>query len=122
MKRQNRMKYDVAFYRRRNAYKNASQRLKQIPEQSGSKEFARELSEILREYIGDKLNLQGKAITAEEVQVRLKESNYEVQQAEETRKLLEKCETLQYAPMTQGSTKQLLGESENLIKVLEKQS
>jgi hypothetical protein len=122
MKRQNRMKYDVAFYRRRNAYKNASKRLKQMSEYSDSKEFARELSEILREYIGDKLNLQGKAITAEEVQVRLNESNYEAQQAEETRKLIEKCETLQYAPMTQGSTKQLLGESENLIKVLEKQS
>jgi hypothetical protein len=122
MKRQNRMRYDVAFYRRRNAYKNASHRLKQMSGHSDSKEFARELSEILREYVGDKLNLQGKAITAEEVQVRLKESNYEALQAEETRKLLEKCETLQYAPMTQGSTKQLLGESENLIKVLEKQS
>jgi hypothetical protein len=122
MKRQNRMKYDVAFYRRRNAYKNASQRLKKMSDHSDSKEFARELSEILREYIGDKLNLQGKAITAEEVQARLKESDYELQQAEETRKLLEKCETFQYAPMTQGSTKQLLGESENLIKVLEKQS
>lgn len=119
-KRQNRMKYDVAFYRRRNAYKNASQRLKQMTQYSDSKEFARQLSEILREYIGDKLNLQGKAITAEEVAVRLKESNYG--QAEDTRKLLEKCETLQYAPMTQGSTKELLGETENLIKVLEKQS
>ena len=122
MKRHNRMKYDVAYYRSRNAYKNASQRLKKISEQSDSKEFARELSEIFREYIGDKLNLQGKAITAEEVQVRLKESNYERQQAEEIRKLLEKFETLQYAPMTQGSTKQLLGESEKLLKVLEKQS
>ncbi len=125
IKRQNRIKYDVAFYRRRNAYKNASQHLKQMSEHSDlstPKEFARELSEILREYIGDKLNLQGKAITAEEVEVRLKESNYEPVQAEGTRKLLEKCETLQYAPMTRGSTKELLGESENMIKVLEKQS
>jgi hypothetical protein len=56
------------------------------------------------------------------VQLRLKESDYDVQQAEETQKLLEKCETFQYAPMTQGSTKQLLSESEKLIKVLEKQS
>jgi hypothetical protein len=122
IKRQNRLKYDVAFYRRRNAYKNASQRLKQLTEHSDSKEFARQLSEILREYIGDKLNLQGKAITAEEVEVRLKESNYEPVKAEGTRKLLEKYETLQYAPMTRGSTKELLGESENMIKVLEKQS
>ncbi len=125
IKRQNRMKYDMAFYRRRNAYKNASQRLKQISEHSdlsAPKEFARELSEILREYIGDKLNLQGKAITAEEVEARLKESHYEPGQAEGTRRLLEKCETLQYAPMTRGSTKELLGESEKMIKVLEKQS
>ncbi len=128
IKRQNRMKYDMAFYRRRNAYKNASQRLKQmsklsdLSDSSAPKEFGRELSEILREYIGDKLNLQGKAITAEEVEIRLKESNYEPGQAEGARKLLEKCETLQYAPMTRGSTKELLGESENILKVLEKQS
>ena len=122
MKRQNRMKYDVAFYRRRNAYKNAHQRLKQMSGHSDSKEFARNLSEILREYIGDKLNLQGKAITAEEVEVCLKKSNYETGQAKDTRRLLEKCETLQYAPMTRGSTEELLSESENLIRVLEKQS
>ena len=125
IKQQKRMKYDVAFYRRRNAYKNATQRLKKMSalEHSGlsaPKEFGRELSEILREYIGNKLNLQGKAITAEEVEIRLKEADYE--SAEVTRKLLERCETLQFAPTTRGSTKELLGESENLIKLLEKQS
>ena len=117
------MKHDVAFYRRRNAYKDATLRLKKMSEHSdpsSPKEFGRELSEILREYVGNKLNLQGKAITAEEVEIRLKESGYE--SAEVTRKLLERCETLQFAPTTRGSTKELLGESENLIKLLEKQS
>ena len=119
------MKYDVAFYRRQNAYKNATQRLKKMSalehsNLSAPKEFGRKLSEILREYIGNKLNLQGKAITAEEVEIRLKESGYE--SAEVTRKLLERCETLQFAPTTRGGTKELLGESENLIKLLEKQS
>ena len=117
-----RMKYDVAFYRSRNAYKNACNRLKQLTQHSDSKDFARELSEILREYIGDKLNLHGKAITAEEVENHLKDSDYDSGKAERARKLLEKCETLQYAPMTQGSTKELLNDSENLIKVLEEQS
>ena len=126
IKQQKRMKYDVAFYRRRNAYKNANQRLKKMSALEHSdlsaprKELGRELSEILREYIGNKLNLQGKAITAEEVEIRLKEADYE--SAEVTRKLLERCETLQFAPTTRGSTKELLGESENLIKLLEKQS
>jgi hypothetical protein len=122
MKRQNRMKYDVAFYRRHNAFKNANQRLKDMKTQAESKEFARQLSEILRGYIGDKLNLEGKAITAEEVEAYLKESNYQHSQAKDTRKLLEKCESLQYAPINLGNTKELLGESENLIKILEKQS
>ena len=125
IKRQKRMKYDVAFYRRQNAYKKATQRLKKMSalehsNLSAPKELGRKLSEILREYIGNKLNLQGKAITAEEVEIRLKESGYE--SAEVTRKLLERCETLQFAPTTRGSTKELLGESENLIKLLEKQS
>ena len=123
IKRQRRMKHDVAFYRRRNAYKNATRRLKKMSEHSdpsAPKEFGRELSEILREYVGNKLNLQGKAITAEEVETRLKEADYE--SAEVTRKLLERCEILQFAPTTRGSTKELLGESENLIKLLEKQS
>ena len=121
IKWQNRMKYDVAFYRRRNAFKNANQRLKDMKDHSKSKEFARQLSEILRGYIGDKLNLKGKAITAEEVEACLKKSNYQPSQAEETRKLLEKCETFQYAPMNLGSTEELLDESVTLIKVLEKQ-
>lgn len=123
IKRQRRMKHDVAFYRRRNAYKNATRRLKKMSEHSdpsAPKEFGRELSEILREYVGNKLNLQGKAITAEEVETRLKEADYE--SAEVTRKLLERCEILQFAPTTRGNTKELLRESENLIKLLEKRS
>ena len=123
IKRQRRMKHDVAFYRRRNAYKNATRRLKKMSEHSdpsAPKEFGRELSEILREYVGNKLNLQGKAITAEEVETRLKEADYE--SAEVTRKLLERCEILQFTPTTRGNTKELLRESENLIKLLEKQS
>ena len=123
IKQQRRMKHDVAFYRRRNAYKNATRRLKKMSEHSdpsAPKEFGRQLSEVLREYVGNKLNLQGKAITAEEVETRLKEADYE--SAEVTRKLLERCEILQFAPTTRGNTKELLRESENLIKLLEKQS
>jgi hypothetical protein len=122
IKQQKRMKHDVAFYRHRNAYKYASQRLKQMSsiEHSDSKEFGKELSEILREFIGNKLNLQGKATTAEEVETRLKESGYDT--AETTRKLLARCETLQFAPLASGGTQEMLEESKNLIKLLEKQS
>ncbi len=120
--RQKRIINDADFYRRKNAYKNAIQRLKGVSdlEHSDSKELGRVLSEIIREYIGDKLNLVGKAITAEEVESRLKKSSYD--SAEATRKFLERCESLQFAPISMENTKELLGESENLIKLLEKQS
>ena len=87
-----------------------------------SKDFASELSEILREYIGDKLNMEGKAITAAEVEHKLKESDYQINHINTTKIFLEKCESLQYAPESSGNNRELLDESQNLIKILEKNS
>ncbi len=124
IRQQKRLTTDVAFYRNQKAYKTASQKLKNLArsQNSESKEFVSELSEILREYIGDKLNMQGKAITAAEVEHKLKESNYQANAANNTRKLLEKCEALQYTPVSSGNNLELLNESHDLIKTLEKKS
>ena len=121
---QKRLTTDVAFYRSQKAYKAASQRLKSLTNSkyTNSKEFASELSEILREYIGDKLNMEGKAITATEVEHKLKESDYLYDHVDITRKFLEKCEALQYAPESSGNNRALLNESQDLIKILEKKS
>jgi hypothetical protein len=114
----------VAFYRNQKAFKTASQKLENLAraQNSESKEFVSEISEILREYIGDKLNMPGKAITAAEVEQKLKESNYQANAANSTRKLLEKCETLQYTPVSSGNNLELLNESQDIIKILEKKS
>jgi len=122
IRQQKRLTTDVAFYRNQKAYKTATQKLKNLAhnQNSESKEFVSELSEILREYIGDKLNMQGKAITATEVEHKLKESDYQSNAANDTRKLLEKCEALQYTPVSPGNNLELLNESHNLIKALEK--
>ncbi|MFT4577726.1 MAG: hypothetical protein ACI8PD_001079 [Nitrospinales bacterium] len=124
IRQQKRLTTDVAFYRNQKAYKTASQKLENLAraQSSESKEFVSELSEILREYIGDKLNMQGKAITATEVEHKLKESNYQANTANSTRKLLEKCEALQYTPVSSGSNLELLNESQDIIKILEKKS
>ena len=87
-----------------------------------SKEFTSELSEILREYIGDKLNMKGKAITAAEVEYKLKKLDYQINQVNIARNLLEKCDTLQYAPEVFGNNQELLNETQGLIKILEKKS
>jgi hypothetical protein len=124
IRQQKRLTNDVAFYRNQKAYKTASQKLENLgrSQNSESKEFVSELSEILREYIGDKLNMQGKAITAAEVEHKLKESDYQSNAANSTRKLLEKCEALQYTPVSSGNNLELLNESQDIIKNLEKKS
>ena len=114
----------MAFYRNQKAYKTASKKLKSLTRSKNidSKEFTSELSEILREYIGDKLNMKGKAITAAEVEYKLKQLDYQINQVNITRNLLEKCDTLQYAPEAFGNNQELLHETQSLIKILEKKS
>ena len=119
-----RLTTDMAFYRSQKAYKTASQKLENLTHSKNidSKEFASELSEILRGYIGDKLNMKGKAITAAEVEYKLKKLDYQTNQVNITRNLLEKCDTLQYAPESFENYQELLNETQGLIKSLEKNS
>ena len=124
IKQKKRLTTDVAFYRNQKAYKMATEKLKNLTlsQDKDSRSFANELSEILREYIGNKLNLEGKAITATEVGTKLKASDFKVSQADSVRKLLEKFEALQFTPKSSGNNHELLNESQNLIKTLEKES
>jgi len=124
IKYKKRLSTDIAFYRNQKAYKIATEKLQNLTHSQGknSRSFANELSEILREYIGNKLNLEGKAITAAEVEAKLKASNFKGSQADSARKLLEKFEALQFAPKSSGNNHELLNESQILIKILEKES
>jgi len=124
IKYKKRLTTDVAFYRNQKAYKTATEKLQNLTHSQGknSRSFANELSEILREYIGNKLNLEGKAITATEVEAKLKASDFKGGQVDSARKLLEKFEALQFAPKSSGNNHELLNESQSLIKILEKES
>lgn len=120
-----RLKYDTAFVRNRRAYKVASQKLKRLASSpsdgNNPREFAKILSEIFREYIGNKLNLQGKAITSMEVERKLMERHFSEEQAVLTRKLLEKYESLQYAPNNLAGSDDLIDESRKMLDQLEQQ-
>ncbi|MFQ5444474.1 MAG: hypothetical protein ACE5EK_07650, partial [Nitrospinales bacterium] len=118
-----RLRYDIAFVRNRKAYKVANQKLKHlsISLEENPRKFGRKLSEIFREYIGNKLNLPGKAITSAEVERKLIDRQYPEEQAVSTRKLLEKYENLQYAPDNFNKNDDLINESRNLLNQLENQ-
>ncbi len=121
--RSQRLKHDVAYSRRQNAFKTAASHLKQLSTRSPRpepKEFARELSQIVRDYLGDRLNLHGQAITSREVDVKLAGMGFNETQTEATKRLLERLESLQYAPAVSGGYQDLLRQSWELIQQLEK--
>ncbi|PIQ98004.1 MAG: hypothetical protein COV67_01170, partial [Nitrospinae bacterium CG11_big_fil_rev_8_21_14_0_20_56_8] len=119
---QQRMKVNPAYYRSREAFKLFQKQLKGLSPVSGNdpRPFVRELSQIVREYIGNKLNLKGTAFTSVEVESRLKERHIQPDQAAKARALLEKYEALQFAPVVQTDKSRLIDESIEVLKELER--
>jgi hypothetical protein len=120
-----RLQFDLAYSRRRTAYKLARENLKnlgssQIP---STKELAKELSRILREYIGNKFNLHGTAYTPLEMTQILKKMHYQENLVQSVTQLLEKFENLQYSQAQPNGDLPdvLLNESSNILEQIEKQ-
>jgi BatD DUF11 like domain len=121
-KRQQRLKYDVAFSRSHGAYKQALKKLHALSPNNDSRKTARELSLIVREYLGNVLNLQGTAITSLEVEAKLMKGNFTAEEIQATREFLEKHETLQYASTTGNPPEELIQDAHDLLDRLEKKS
>jgi len=123
-RRREQLKNNTAFFRRRKAFKQAKRQLDALHSSADrdQKYFAGELSRILREYIGNKLNLQGTAFTSAEVESKLQGQVFRKEQIIATRKLLEKYEAMQFSPNSEGSRDKLLDESRDILSQLEKQA
>ncbi len=121
-KRQQRLKYDIAFSRSHGAFKQAQKRLSDLSPDMDPKEMARELSLIVREYLGNILNLQGTAITSTEVREKLQKGNFSMSEVQATQELLEKHETFQYAPVDGSLPEDMIQDVRNLLNQLEKKS
>jgi len=117
------LKNDSAFSRNRIAFKQAKQQLDELSASSinDQKYLARELSRILREYIGNKINLQGNAFTSHEVESKLKGNIFKDDQVLSTKNLLEKYEAMQFSPDTNEKHDKLIDESRDIFLQLEKQ-
>lgn len=121
-KRQQRLKYDIAFSRSQGAYGQAQKKLSALSQDRNPREIARELSLIVREYLGNILNLQGTAITSTEVKEKLVKGKFSAEEIQATQKLLEQYETLQYASATGNSPEDLIQGARSLLDQLEKKS
>jgi hypothetical protein len=121
-KRRQRLKYDIAFSRSHGAYNQALKKLHALSPDGDSREIIREISLIVREYLGNILNIHGTAITSTEVEAKLMKGNFSTEDIQATRELLEKHETLQYAPTTGTLPGELIQDASNLLDRLEKKS
>ena len=115
------MNEDKSYSRRQVAHRKAMKKLDQLsvsnPE---SKDFVRKLSQIIREYIGDKLNLQGTAFTSKEVGEKLNKNTFADDKIFAIKKLLEKFESMQYMPVVADKDHRLIDETAELLINLEK--
>jgi len=94
------MNEDKSYSRRQVAHRKAMKKLDQLSVSNPEpKDFVRELSQIIREYIGDKLNLQGTAFTSKEVGEKLNKNTFTDDKIFAIKKLLEKFESMQYMPV-----------------------
>jgi len=119
------LKHDSAFARNKNAFKLAKTKLDSLSSKAyDSKNFIQELSQVLREYIGDKLNLNGAAFTSDEAINKLKERKFPEEQISSMQKLLEQLEQIQYGgvEITSNIQGNLINKSLETLKKLEKPS
>ncbi|MGV7220276.1 MAG: BatD family protein [Nitrospinales bacterium] len=117
------LRNNSALARSRIALKQANQQLDKLTSsQTDDQKFlASELSRILREYLGNKLNLQGNAFTSDEVETKLKGNVFKEDQVLKTQKLLEKYESMQFSPNANLKQEKLIDESKDILLQLEKQ-
>ena len=116
------MNEDTSYSRRQVAHSNAMKKLDLLSASNPEpKDFVRELSQIIREYIGDKLNLQGTAFTSKEVEEKLNKNSFNCEKISAVKTLLEKCESIQYTPVAIHKDLSLIDETSQLLTKLEQQ-
>lgn len=80
---------NIGLQRKSIAYKNFTNGIKKI---SNSSKFHQDASTLLRTYIGDKLNIDGKALTAMDIDRKLKNAGLSPDLVEEIKDFIRNCE------------------------------
>ncbi len=114
------MSSDTAFARSQKARKRALDELALVNSDSGIKESYNHIQKALNQFISDKLNLPLAGLSIQDLYDKISTS-IDSETALEVKKLLEKCDTIAYAPnASQEDLKKDLQRTEELIKQLGK--
>jgi hypothetical protein len=120
-RRRERFALDSALRRRHHALREVRKGLKQIRHMGDSThEVSQAASRCLREYVGDKLGLEGSALTPTEVEQQLRGRGVAEEWVGKARDLLEQLEAAQYGgePVV---AEDAIARIEDLVKILEKE-
>lgn len=115
---------DEKYVRRKQAKKLSKRRFKSNAEmmnRGNSKEFYAAISQTLRQYIGDKLNLPPAGITGEEISKSLKGYGLDEDTAELLKQCLADCDFARFAPVgsSVGEMNAMLQKAETIIDRIE---
>ncbi len=115
---------DERYVRRRRANKLSRQRLKtayDLMKRNESKEFYAAISRIVRQYLGDKLNLPPAGIAAEEICQVLQEYGLDDETAQLLKTCLLECDFARFAPVEAGKEKMstVIQQAERIITRVE---
>ena len=117
-RRRERYDTDVAWRRRRGALDRARRLLSELAEAPDPRSAAHLASRVLRGYIGDRLNLEGGALTPAEAAQHLRDRGAEPELAARVETLLARLEAVQYGAAG-GATGDLRQEIDELLTTLE---
>ncbi len=115
---------NVGVRRRKAALKQARKALGEVGEAAARGEHrpaAERASRLLREYVGDKVDLEGSAFTPAEAEAQLQRAGVDGELAGEVRELLEKLEGAQYGGLPAAEAEHLVTDLGPLLKRLERQ-
>ncbi len=123
-RRRRHLEFNVEAVRRRSALKKALKgfdEVTKVANEGQHREAAVLASRCLREYVGDKVALEGSAFTPAEAGEQLGRCGVEDAVVEQTRKRLESLEAAQYAGVRAAQSEDLATELRTLLKTLERQ-
>ena len=122
-KRKDLYREDIKFARSKRALGEVKKKIKEAKKEHdmGKDDFCADFSRAIREYLGDKLNITGSALTPNEVFEQLEAAGIDKNSVEEVKKFLEKLEYEKFVSKTISGKeiKELLNSGEELLKKLE---
>jgi hypothetical protein len=124
-RRQERFEQDAGLLRRRQALRKALATMRRLEDEvsgGGSSAAARLASRCVREFVGDKLGVEGSALTAEETDAQLRQRGVAEELAARTHRLLDRLEAAQYGTgQAAGEIGQLSETVKQLLKQIDRQ-